>query len=193
MGDPSRHNAILDIARRLFVHYGLQKTTIADVAREAGVGVGTVYLEFPSKDALVEELSRRQYEGILNAMRQALRAPGLSASERLERALNARTQSFLELNSAATHACDLLHCGLGAVRQAHDVYRAEEHGLVRNIVEEGKTSGEFTVEDPGEAARLVLLAYLSFGPPMVFKADPERAKTDLAMMHGLVLRGLLRR
>lgn len=44
---------LLDHARRLFQQVGYQDTTLAAVAREAGVAVGTVCLHFPDKQALV--------------------------------------------------------------------------------------------------------------------------------------------
>src|SRR5579862_5496214 len=78
-----RRRCILEAADRLLRHYGPQKTTVADVAREAGVGVGTVYLEFPSKDALVEELSRTRYRSVLRVMREAATAEGRAPPEQL--------------------------------------------------------------------------------------------------------------
>src|SRR4029079_9279854 len=66
-----RREQILSAADRLLRHYGPNKTTVADVAREAGIGVGSVYLEFPSKDALIEELSRARHRAVLAAMRAA--------------------------------------------------------------------------------------------------------------------------
>jgi AcrR family transcriptional regulator len=76
MTEPARREVILEVADRLLRHYGPQKTTMADVAREANVGVGSVYLEFPSKDALVEELSRRHYRSVLESMRRASEEAG---------------------------------------------------------------------------------------------------------------------
>src|SRR5512140_1621330 len=89
MTEAQRRAIILAAADRLLRHYGPQKTTVADVAREAGVGVGTVYLEFPSKDAIVEELSRARHRAVLDAMRAAAGAAG-TAEERLTGALDAR-------------------------------------------------------------------------------------------------------
>src|SRR5437763_1237801 len=40
---------ILDAADRLLARYGYQKMTVDDLAREAGIGKGTVYLSFPGK------------------------------------------------------------------------------------------------------------------------------------------------
>src|ERR1700760_598684 len=102
--DACRREQILKAADRLLRHYGPQKTTVADVAREAGVGVGTVYLEFPSKDVLVEEISRSRYQAVLVAMRAAAELdvavpPGSPASERLVGALDARLEAFLAISN----------------------------------------------------------------------------------------------
>lgn len=51
-----RKQRILDAAANLFVHYGYDKTTVDDIAREAGVSKGAIYLHFKSKDELFEAL-----------------------------------------------------------------------------------------------------------------------------------------
>ncbi len=56
----AREQRILDTAAGLFVHYGYDKTTVADIARDSGISKGAVYLHFESKDALFEALLRRE-------------------------------------------------------------------------------------------------------------------------------------
>src|SRR6185295_16334525 len=97
MNDDPRRALILAAADRLLRHYGAQKTTVSDVAREAGVGVGSVYLEFPSKEAIVEELSRSRHREVLDAMRAAASAGRRPSSERFTRALDARLEAFFAL------------------------------------------------------------------------------------------------
>ncbi len=41
---------IIVAAERLFRHFGYRKTTVADIARAAGVAKGSIYLHFPSKE-----------------------------------------------------------------------------------------------------------------------------------------------
>lgn len=193
MVEPSRRELILKVAAQLLRHYGPQKTTMADVAREANIGVGSVYLEFPSKDALVEELSRRQYRAVVEAMRLAFEEAGRDAADRLVRVLEARAVSFLALMDGGAHACDLLHCGSEAVKSAQGSYHQEEQQLLAEIVEEGQRRGELDVEDVDATVRVLLLAYASFGPPLIFKLDQKRLGADIGAMHGLVLNGLLPR
>ncbi|MFN8374532.1 MAG: helix-turn-helix domain-containing protein [Anaerolineae bacterium] len=50
---------ILDAAERLMIRYGYSKTTISDIAQEAGISKGAVYLHYASKEALFEDLLLR--------------------------------------------------------------------------------------------------------------------------------------
>lgn len=54
-----RRGRILDAAADLITHYGYDKTTVSDIAREAGVSKGAIYLHFDSKEALFEALLLR--------------------------------------------------------------------------------------------------------------------------------------
>jgi AcrR family transcriptional regulator len=47
-----REERILDAAATLLVRWGYRNTTVDDVAREAGVGKGTIYLHWKDKNAL---------------------------------------------------------------------------------------------------------------------------------------------
>ncbi len=52
---------ILDAAGRVFARQGFHGATIADIAQEAGLGKGTLYLYFRNKDALAEALVERHF------------------------------------------------------------------------------------------------------------------------------------
>ncbi len=55
---PNKRDVILHSAMQVFSRKGFHDSTMEDVAQEAGVGKGTVYLYFPSKQALIEEIFR---------------------------------------------------------------------------------------------------------------------------------------
>lgn len=52
---------ILDAAARLFGQIGIQRVTMEEVAREAGVARVTIYRRFATKDVLVEQVVRREF------------------------------------------------------------------------------------------------------------------------------------
>ncbi len=56
-----RQQQILDAAASVIVRLGYDKTTMSDIAEEAGASRGTVYLYFQGKEELFEELLYREY------------------------------------------------------------------------------------------------------------------------------------
>ncbi len=79
-GRPLRRDAernrqrILRAAGEVFTQRGLD-ATLDDVARHAGVGVGTVYRRFPDKEALIAELFTERIDAMVAVAEQACAAP----------------------------------------------------------------------------------------------------------------------
>src|SRR3954449_7210470 len=55
---------LIDAAREVFAERGLD-ATLDDIADHAGVGVGTAYRRFPSKDDLIDALFEQELAGIV--------------------------------------------------------------------------------------------------------------------------------
>lgn len=91
--DARRNRAkILEAAREVFASTG-NLTQMDDVAAAAGVGVGTVYRHFPTKDQLMGELLLQKFTLILDFLRQA-RAQDGDPGERLLEALFRCAEQF---------------------------------------------------------------------------------------------------
>ena len=65
---------VLDAARKAFAEDGLD-VRVEKVARKAGVGVGTVYRHFPTKEDLLQALADDRFAGLAEAARKALDDP----------------------------------------------------------------------------------------------------------------------
>jgi len=193
MSEAVRREQILQAAERLLEHYGPQKTTVADVAREAGLGGGSVYLEFPSKEAIIEALSRARHEVVLAAMRAAARREGSSWAERLSGVMQTRLDAYLEQASGGAHARDLFHCANSAVKSASLWFHQEEQALVTELLDAGLAEGEFDIADTSLTARVILRAYGGFTPPWILCGDPDETRRMAKGMHDVVLRGVLKR
>ena len=80
---------ILDAAERLLARYGYKKMTVDDLASEAGIGKGTVYLSFPSKEEVVLGTVDRIVDAVCDEMSRVACSKG-SAAERVRAMLMAR-------------------------------------------------------------------------------------------------------
>jgi AcrR family transcriptional regulator len=111
----SRMERVLDTAAELLVRWGYQRVTIDEVARHAGIGKGTVYLHFRTKDALFLTVLLRAHRQIVSAMADRIEAePAHVLPSRLLRSV------FLQL--AADPVARALYLGDAEVlgRLAHE-------------------------------------------------------------------------
>ena len=192
MSEGKRRQEILRAAARLVERLGPAKTTVADVAREAQIGVGTVYLEFPSKEAIVETLSSARYAAVLEAMKLAAAGAG-SSGERVCDVLEAKTDTLLRLAEGGAHACDLVHCLSPAVATAKDRFAQQERELLADLLRQGARAGELFAPEPETLAVTILRAYTVFAPPALYGLPSAEVRPALMAMRELVLKGLLSR
>ncbi len=106
--DDSTRDDILDAVDLLLERYGYGKMAIADVAREAGIGKGTVYLFFPSKEELVLSAIDRIAERLLTESQAIAEGPG-SLITRLRRCLLVRV--LARFDGAQSHTPSLAAAG----------------------------------------------------------------------------------
>jgi AcrR family transcriptional regulator len=68
-----RADRILDAALELLQRWGYKKTTIDDIAKQAGVAKGTVYLHWKTREALFSALSFREWTSIMEEFKLRLK------------------------------------------------------------------------------------------------------------------------
>lgn len=78
----ARREEILAAARAVFARQGFRGTTIADIAEEAGIALGTIYLYFPSKDDVFAALNQEYNELIARALTDVAPAQSLDDAVR---------------------------------------------------------------------------------------------------------------
>lgn len=134
---------ILCAASEVFTTRGLQ-ATLDDVARQAGVGVGTVYRRFPDKEALVDALFEEKLQALVTLAERAVEAPdswtGLVTLMEQVASVLSSDRGLLEIMMYATYGQD-------RVSRA----RARMQPLVTRVVEraqrEGKLRADFRPTD----------------------------------------------
>jgi len=129
---------ILDAAREVLGESGAD-ASMEEIAARAGVGVGTVYRRFASKDALIDELLQLAHEEVLSATERALlRADGHG----LDELLHAIGQSFA---AHARYASLLLQRPADAATTRR--IRAAIEELTARAVTAGTVNPAITVSD----------------------------------------------
>ena len=149
---------ILDAADRLLARYGYKKMTMDDLAQEVGIGKGTIYIHFPSKEEVVLSHVDRIVERLKGELLKTARGAGAPAV-RLRRMLVARVMfRFDSVQHYTESLSDLLAAlrpGLLARRRRHFEEEAE---VLSEVLREGRREGEFNYREARAAARTLLTA-----------------------------------
>lgn len=155
---------ILDAAERLLGRFGYRKMTVDDIAAEAGIGKGTVYLSFPSKEEVVLSTVDRIVERACTAM-EAAAARDASAPDRLREMLLARV--LVRFEAVAAYSASLNDL-LGSIRAALLARRVQhferEIGVLARVIAGGQRNGELAPGAPRRIGRALVLATNSFLP-----------------------------
>jgi AcrR family transcriptional regulator len=160
----ARPQQILDAAFHEFGERGLAGTRLDDIARRAGVAKGTIYLYFPNKEALFEEMVRTTLIEAIAVAEQAQSAYETDSIESLTRKLAAWWWQFLRTERVTTiHrlAVAELHHFPELMQFYADEVVARGRRLVAGIIARGVERGEFRPVDPQLAARMFSAIWLS--------------------------------
>lgn len=189
--------SILDATDRLLARFGYRKMTVEDIAAEAGIGKGTIYLHFNSKEEVVLSHVDRIVDRLKQQHLAVIARSKHTALERIRQMLLARVlfrfDSIQHYTQSLNDLLAALRPGLLARRAR---YFEEEAQIFAEVLAEGRASGEFEIENDLAAARAMLeatnglLPYSLSTNELGERDEVERRTSAIA---DLLLRGLLSR
>jgi AcrR family transcriptional regulator len=153
---------IVGAAATVFAEKGFFKTVMADIASEAGIGKGTLYEYFRSKDDLFFAVFERFMNESSQAARESASNSGKSASGRLTAIGDAVTGSWPELKKMYSLTMEFWAAAASSRHRERfkaafkDGYR-QYRGLVAGVIREGIEGGEFRPETAADSVAAVLV------------------------------------
>ena len=188
--------AILDATDHLLARYGYRKMTIDDIAQEVGIGKGTIYLHFASK----EEITLSHVDRIIERLKERLWAIARTDADvaiRLRLMLVARVLFRFD---SVQHYTQSLNDLLAALRPSLLARRAryfeEEARVFAEVLDEGARAGVFNVGDTLSTAFALLHATNSLLPYSLSTTElgeRDEIKEKTEHIADLILTGLLRK
>jgi AcrR family transcriptional regulator len=149
---------ILAVARRRFGDFGYRRTSIGEIARDAGLAVGTVYRYWKGKEELFLGVLRDLNASWLREAQRALGGPG-TARERLQR-LGAASVRFTAANplqgSLLARDTEIIFAPL--LDQMYEEHVRQIVALMTDVVRDGVAEGTFRDVDPERAAYVLFAA-----------------------------------
>src|SRR5258707_290127 len=150
---------ILEVAKQAFTRSGAD-TSLDDIAKQAGVGPGTLYRHFPTREELLKAVYRNNLENLATAGKKfAGTMPPVEA-------LRAWLLSFVDAIAAKQIIAPALNTLVGDHKKVFESSYAQVHEAIRRLVKRGVKSGEIRKDlDPMDLLRaLVGVSNVASGP-----------------------------
>jgi AcrR family transcriptional regulator len=186
-------DAILDATDRMLARFGYRKMTIEDLAREVGIGKGSIYLHFSSK----EEIALSHIDRIISRLKARLRniASGTkSVDKRLAEMLCERVlfrfDSVQHYSQGLNEMLSRLRPKLLENRKRHF---EEEARILADVIDEGQRTKVFAKGDALDLARSLITSTNSLLPYSLSAmelGDRKDIEDRTRKMGDLLIRGL---
>src|SRR5579862_4451209 len=150
---------ILEVAKQAFTRYGAD-ASLDDIAKQAGVGAGTLYRHFPTRDALIEAVYRAEVEKLAAAARDFAQAmPPLEA-------LRAWMLLFVDHIAAKQIIAPALNTLVGGPSKLYEGSRGLIQEAIEALVKRAIQSGDVRKDlDPFDLLRaLIGVAHVASSP-----------------------------
>ncbi len=177
--DPNRRSEILRAARAVFQEVGYAEARMAEIAKRAGIAAGTLYLYFPSKEALAQALGddyiNRLAESVMPHLAEPDAAQAIADSVHVALSFSAEERDQLRFLGLT------LGLGTGFERTPGQM---QLHQMIAQALRERMERGENIDYDPQVLAELVggLLEWVSQQIMINGESELARYETTLIRM-----------
>ncbi|HOB86387.1 MAG TPA: TetR/AcrR family transcriptional regulator [Bacillota bacterium] len=150
-----KYLSILLAAIKIFARYGYHRTRVSDIAREAGVADGTVYIYFNSKEDILISLFQEMMEQFVQGLQTELDACG-NAEEKLKKLIHYHLETLeKQPDQAKVTQLELRQIDQsineGISRPLMDYFQ-----MIEEVIKEGQDTGFFRPEINVRTARKVI-------------------------------------
>lgn len=184
-------NILIEAARVLFTRNGYDRTTMTDIAKEAGKGRRTLYMHFPSKEVLLRRVIEMELNKILDVLRAIAEkdvTPDRKIMEFVISRLNNVRHSVFR-NGSLRADFTRFYLTIDSIRRKYDKI---EISLIRGILVEGRNQGLFRFDDADVMATLIHYSIKGLESPYVRGQIGGNVEVQILERHArqVILRGL---
>jgi AcrR family transcriptional regulator len=152
---------ILDAALPVFVRFGFRKTSMADIARAAGISRASLYLSFSSKEDLFRAGSARAHTRTMEEVEAALAGQG-SALGRIEKAITAFQRGLIAPFGGSADAEELFEANMALAADITLAARAKLLSMLTQTLIDAAANKEIDFDavqgQPAQLAKIIVAA-----------------------------------
>ncbi|MCB0279144.1 MAG: TetR/AcrR family transcriptional regulator [Calditrichaeota bacterium] len=180
---------ILDAARCTFVRFGYDKTSLADIAKQANLGKASLYYYYPSKQDLFFDVVQQEADSFLQIINDAFSRCN-TAMDKLRSYIDTRLSKIEKMGNLVEIDREEISKLKKLAEQGLVDFRKMEYELIKSVMEEGISNGEFSNRDAGLMAYSFLSLFRDLDVDWMIQQDEFDRKAIIEMMASIVLTGI---
>ena len=189
MQNQTKQTQILDALQTLLKTKHIQNISVSEIAQTAGIGKGSIYYYFPSKDSIVDALVERNYEAPLKTAKKLAMQTDISPLTRMALIFQAcrnsssafRTRKDSELSDAREDAF---------IRQKYMRHLISEmKPVLTEIIRQGIREGQIHFEHPAALAEIVLIVLTVKLDNSLAPSEPQETEETIRGLISLLEKG----
>lgn len=180
---------IIAVAQKLFTTIGYRKTTVADIAAELGMSPANVYRFFDSKKSINEAVAELLLDGIAAELDVIARS-GTPPAARLADFMRTLARLSDERFMTNSRVNDMVEDAMTESWNVCVRYAENVQAIIARIVEDGRASGDFSIEDAMVGASCVKATMTCFMHPTMMALSAGHGRPGIEQVIDFALRGL---
>lgn len=189
MTESAKYEQILDALQTLLEKKNIQSISVSEIAQTAGIGKGSIYYYFPSKDAIFDALVQRNYEEPLKTAQILCKKTDISPFTRMAMIFQACRDSSTKFLSYEPSDAE----NMQAQSYLHQKYInhiiTSFKPLLTDIVQQGIDLGEIHFDYPEALAEIVLIVLTVKLDTLISPSSPEETAETLRGLVSLLEKG----
>lgn len=167
----NKKNLILNSMQKLMQKKDTQSISVSEIAKEAGIGKGSIYYYFKSKEDIVDAVIERSYSEAIQKAEELVQNPELDAHTKMEIIFRTCRDSSLELSRQEAGSYMELQQSALLHQQYIYIMIRNLRPILADIIRQGNQEGTITCNSPEEVAEIVLII-------LTIKFDKYLSNTD---------------
>lgn len=157
MHNNRKKDLILDSMQKLMQKKDTQSISVSEIAKEAGIGKGSIYYYFRSKEDIVDAVIERSYSDAIQKAKELVQNPNLDALTKMEIIFRTCRDSSIELSRQEAGSYMELQQSALLHQQYIYIMIRNLRPILADIIRQGNQEGTITCDSPEETAEIVLI------------------------------------
>ena len=187
--DSEKKEKIISAATSLFSRFGLEKTTMEDIAKAAKKGKSSLYYYFKSKEEVFAEVIKKEIAGLKTAIVEAIEKED-DPYNKFRKFVDARLNYLNEKADQYTNVKDEHLKHYEFVENLTADYSNWEISTIKNIVEYGRDKGLFEVTDLDSISQALFFALKGLEYPWAINLTRKEIEKSVEALVDVLLRGI---